>query len=98
VCVSHHGGGFELDEVYNTGQVIEFILLLYCTAKKSLPSGMPDDERIMIVSRSQQSKFKLVGKAVLSLPPKLLKIQHTLVVHLSPKAHLPLRAVALIFL
>jgi hypothetical protein len=33
-------------KVYNTWQVIEFILLLYCTAKKSLASGMPYDERI----------------------------------------------------
>jgi hypothetical protein len=54
--------------------------------------------RTRIFSRPQQSKIKLVGKAVLSLPPKLLKIQYALVVHLSPKAHLPLRAVALIFL
>jgi hypothetical protein len=88
----------KMDEVYNTGQVIEFILLLYCTAKKSLPSGMPDDGRIVIFSRPQQSKIKPVGKAVLSLPPKLLKIRYALVVHLSPKAHLPFRAVALIFL
>jgi hypothetical protein len=49
-------------------------------------------------SRPRQSKIKLVGKAVLNLPPKLLKIQYALVVHLSPKAHLPLRAVPLIFL
>ena len=84
----------KLDEVYNTGQVIEFILLLYCTAKKSLAS-----ECLMTNAfRPQQSKFKLVGKAVLNLPPKLLKIQYTLVVHLRPKAHLPFRAVALIFL
>jgi hypothetical protein len=51
-----------------------------------------------IFSCPQQSKIKLVGKAVLSLPSKLLKIQYALVVHLSPKAHLPLRTVALIFL
>jgi hypothetical protein len=46
----------------------------------------------------QRSKIKPVGKAVLNLPPKLLKIRYALVVHLSPKAHLPLRAVPLIFL
>src|SRR5262249_17177242 len=44
-----------------------------------------------------QSKIKPIGKAVLNLPPKLLKIRYALVVPLSPKGHLPLRAVALIF-
>jgi hypothetical protein len=51
-----------------------------------------------VFSRPQQLKIKPVGKAVLNLPPKLLKIQCALIVHLSPKAHLPLRAVSLIFL
>src|SRR5689334_8301987 len=52
----------------------------------------------MLPSVQQRSKIKLVGKAVLNLRPKLLKIRYALVVHISPKAHLPLRAVRLIFL
>jgi hypothetical protein len=44
---------------------------------KSIPDhgyfsrGTPD----AVFSRAQQSKIKLVGKAVLNLPPKLLKIR-----------------------
>jgi hypothetical protein len=46
--------------------------------------------------RPKRSKIKL-GKAILNLRPKFLKIKYALVVHLSPDAHLPLRTVALIF-
>jgi len=46
----------------------------------------------------EQSKIKPVGRAVFSLPPKLLKVRYALAGHLGPKAHLPLRAVPLIFL
>jgi hypothetical protein len=49
-------------------------------------------------TRAKRSKIKLVGKAVLNLPPKLLKIRYALVVNLSSKTHLPLRTVLLIFL
>jgi hypothetical protein len=49
-------------------------------------------------SAASQSKIKPIGKAVLNLRPKFLKIRYALVVHLSPKTHLPLRAVLLIFL
>src|SRR6516162_6903918 len=51
-----------------------------------------------LFSRPRQSKIKPVGNAILSLPPKHLKIQYALVVHLGSKPHLPLRAVVLIFL
>jgi hypothetical protein len=51
-----------------------------------------------VFSRPLQLKIEQVGKAVRSLPPKLLKIRYALIVHLGPRTHLPLRAVSLIFL
>jgi hypothetical protein len=53
---------------------------------------------VRVFSRPQQSKTKFVGQVLINFCAKLLKIRYALFVHLGSKAHLPLRAIAVIFL
>jgi len=55
---------------------IFFRKLLYCPTSASPTIRHKERERLIAreLSAPHQSKIKLVGKAVLNLPPKLLKI------------------------